>query len=774
MNDSDASEDIIDLSTLLELNCISLSYVTMERHTFLMAKVAFIYAGIWQKGKHILVGSRAEGTGIDNHHAFKLLYPTDTDLIEIIDDIDVFEPEHIVNTEKVPGRSQFLREPDNAFPGYAMLINCNVEKNDLFIFNCKEGIIQVINAENVDYLLDNKQYKEERYKREKHRNKRVSIHGPAVNSTLSHEDSFIFNCEEGRIKLIKDENVVNYDYLDLANVDTVFCLRGEEWPVEASEWLSRKRYFHWPSKELYQAIMESGYFLAGVGSKDSKESESQWRISFNTAEKLIMESLNETQIQCLIFLKLLKTILLSKVAGKNVTSYTMKTVMFWCLEETSENFWQSGNLESCVVFCLLKLKDFIEKEFLPNYFIRKRNQFVASEFSTEKQLEIKKILESFISAPIGSIRKYFPFYHASSKIPHPELGEYIQDQLILTWFVNKVKISSTWHVVSLRTMSDFYKGYNIQNIFCRCNNVVKQLSTLTFSEPFIKRVRNCMGVLQYVLLREGMEKQVDDSEKRRKCVKYMILSVPGDRPHTNLRIAACLLDYGVKKECLDIIRTVTDNKEFYNNMSKHCCTLATRMLTVTIDNFKQLSSVRKKREIEIYNRVIKNDLVNPNLFTTLAEFKRYEDEGQEVGAYNLFIVLSMGCFFDVTFMLAEVQILPKPAALELLLNREKMIGFQPVLFGLLLEYMWHVKHSSPKEDREKVLKSMQIYSSLIPGVQHYIGINFMIYCCALQRDYCSASKYLMKSIVENPCPEIHNVAYTYMKYIINLLLNMFV
>ncbi|CAG2247010.1 unnamed protein product [Mytilus edulis] len=75
---------------------------------------------------------------------------------------------------------------------------------------------------------------------------------------------------------------------------------GKSWPIEAIEWTTRKRPSNWPSRELYDNIIKSDYLLAGVGNKESNECEIQWRVSFNTAERLIIESFNETQIQCLI------------------------------------------------------------------------------------------------------------------------------------------------------------------------------------------------------------------------------------------------------------------------------------------------------------------------------------------------------------------------------------------------------------------------------------------------------------------------------------------
>ncbi|CAG2208109.1 unnamed protein product [Mytilus edulis] len=87
------------------------------------------------------------------------------------------------------------------------------------------------------------------------------------------------------------------------DTDHVDCLMGAKWPDEASEWTKRPRFCNWPTKELINAIIESGYILAGVGSKESNHSHIQWRLSFNRAELLLIESFNETQIHCIWLLK---------------------------------------------------------------------------------------------------------------------------------------------------------------------------------------------------------------------------------------------------------------------------------------------------------------------------------------------------------------------------------------------------------------------------------------------------------------------------------------
>ncbi|CAC5355436.1 unnamed protein product [Mytilus coruscus] len=603
----------------------------------------------------------------------------------------------------------------------------------------------------------------------KHFPKDFSIHGPAVNTDFNPRNIASFFREAGSTTPINIADFERDSEYGIEDTDFVFCLRGEKWPVEALEWTTRKRSSNWPTKELFENILKSGYFLAGVGSKESKESELQWRVSFNRAEQLIIESCNETQIHCIMLLKLLKISRLSKVAGKNITSYTMKTVMFWCLEEKSDYFWQSSNLVSCICFCMSKLKSFVEKGFLPNYFIRERNQFISREFSREIQTKTRQCLEDFLENPKAGIGLLISTYKMYENTPLAALNKISQEIFIEEWLRIRVSMAQQYHSTSVHAFWKLYDGYNIENSFLRCSEVLEKLTTVNYAQPFIKLLQNCMGALQYILLKE--EKVIfgdtTDSNARRAYLKYTKQSLAGDRTHTSLRIATCYLDGGVKEDCLNIVRTVTDHPDnhlFMQNYSQH----VKQTLNNTIKAFENTSPLYKVHEIAMYIRIIKKDLIDQDPYKTIEEFEQLKREGHVVGGYNAFILVWERCWFDVTFMPAELPVLPKPAALELCIdNSQKKISFHPFLYGLLLEFLWHAKNGSKNEEKEKVLDKMKNCVSRISGAEQSRGINFMIYCCSIQNDHCSASRYLIQSFKLNPVEQ--NVAYLYIKYIILLL-----
>lgn len=277
-----------------------------------------------------------------------------------------------------------------------------------------------------------------------------------------------------------------------------------------------------------------------------------------------------------------------------------------------------------------------------------------------------------------------------------------------------------------------------------------------------------MGVLQYVLLREEREtgphrKESDTREKYSKDIK---LCASGDLTNNTLRIATCYLDDGLEKDCLNKTKTVTDLDYLFFmqthsqrlNQTLHCDTEAFR------------KREHSDNEIALYNSIIYDvDLVHLDPYRTTDEFEKVKEKGHVLIGYDTFTLAWKRSYFDVTFMIAELPVLPKPAALELCIdNSKKHVSFQPFLYGLLLEFLWYEKNGPGKKETESVLEKMNNCVLKLPDDQKSRGFNFMAYCFSLQKDYRSTSRCLIKSFNHNPVKQ--NVAHLYIKYISKLLL----
>ncbi|KAL3857141.1 hypothetical protein ACJMK2_011836 [Sinanodonta woodiana] len=158
--------------------------------------------------------------------------------------------------------------------------------------------------------------------------------------------------------------------------DKVLAVKLYVWPDQASNWLTRKRRYNWPSRETIGLIQEMGALLVPVGHKLSQEQHLEWRVSFSYGEKLLMWLFNSIQYKCYILLKMINKCFIKPVVGDDVlSSYHLKTCMFYLIENTPEAIWQQDNLLLLIDMCLRLLCIWIECKYCPNYFIPEENMF---------------------------------------------------------------------------------------------------------------------------------------------------------------------------------------------------------------------------------------------------------------------------------------------------------------------------------------------------------------------------------------------------------------
>ena len=159
-------------------------------------------------------------------------------------------------------------------------------------------------------------------------------------------------------------------------VDNVSALRCFGWPDCAAEWLKRKRKHNWPPPDLIHICSTLGFLLVMVGHPNSSEQELQWRLSFSFQERLLVDQFNSVQFKCYIVLKYLNM----EIQGNNVnrlflSSYHLKTAMFYLIENKPSDFWKPENLVSCVIAAFERIHKWIEADNCPNYFIPDENMF---------------------------------------------------------------------------------------------------------------------------------------------------------------------------------------------------------------------------------------------------------------------------------------------------------------------------------------------------------------------------------------------------------------
>ena len=190
-----------------------------------------------------------------------------------------------------------------------------------------------------------------------------------------------------------------------ASTDMVQAYRCLRWPDSASEWLQRTRQHNWPAPELLNQLESMGFFLVPVGHPLSNEKIKEWRISLSLQERFLMFKLNPTQHKCYIVMKMIKQDVLFNLVGESsLSSYHIKTCIFYMVENTPDIFWVPENLLACIHCCLSCLNYWAINWVCPNYFLPAENMF-DGRLDRQLQQKLASALQTLLSADF----KYLPF-----------------------------------------------------------------------------------------------------------------------------------------------------------------------------------------------------------------------------------------------------------------------------------------------------------------------------------------------------------------------------
>ncbi|KAH3852287.1 hypothetical protein DPMN_094790 [Dreissena polymorpha] len=80
-------------------------------------------------------------------------------------------------------------------------------------------------------------------------------------------------------------------------------------------------------------------------------SHSQWRMSTNLIERLLMFDLNIAQMKTFILTKMIRKELLKPIVGDRLSTFYMKTALFFTVETFPKDIWTNDNLVHCVLYC---------------------------------------------------------------------------------------------------------------------------------------------------------------------------------------------------------------------------------------------------------------------------------------------------------------------------------------------------------------------------------------------------------------------------------------
>ncbi|KAH3850794.1 hypothetical protein DPMN_093267 [Dreissena polymorpha] len=152
-------------------------------------------------------------------------------------------------------------------------------------------------------------------------------------------------------------------------IDNVAALRMYEWPDIAHKFTNRDRQHAWPAQALIEHVTSRGCGFVAKGHNESEDFEYQWRISFAESEKILSRSLNPAQIRAYLFLKtLFKTHLEDKDDPEGLSSYMMKTILFWTIESVDGRIWTDENMLNCVEILLDRLAMSLDRGVISSFF----------------------------------------------------------------------------------------------------------------------------------------------------------------------------------------------------------------------------------------------------------------------------------------------------------------------------------------------------------------------------------------------------------------------
>ena len=143
------------------------------------------------------------------------------------------------------------------------------------------------------------------------------------------------------------------DPLIKVSVDHVAAIRCNFWPEIANDWVMRDR--KWPTKDVIERIQAKGCHL--VPKNADLDDITQWRWSFSEAEAELAKAKNDLQFKCYFLFKcLFYAHLKIEGDGKVMSSYLVKTVMFWYCERHDVKEWTTDNTEVMLKELLQELR----------------------------------------------------------------------------------------------------------------------------------------------------------------------------------------------------------------------------------------------------------------------------------------------------------------------------------------------------------------------------------------------------------------------------------
>ena len=349
--------------------------------------------------------------------------------------------------------------------------------------------------------------------------------------------------------------------------DIVYAYRCQTWPVCGSNWFGRSRYYQWPSAAMMEEMKTLGFFLVGVGHPNSREREKEWRISLSQQERMLMFSLNITQYKCYVMLKMIKKDIIFPLIGcESVSSYHLKTCLFYVIENSPSEVWVLENLLTCVQSCLMYLLRCCIDGKCPNYFIPEENMF-EGRVDTSTRLKVQAIVQKLLSANFSFLLQikcdYLTRQLRDECLLAPRFLEFaiFRGTLATRAYIGEIEIASfvSYSILSKCSKSNVDKC--ISSLLHTLSEINKIETVAEHNKFETKRVTSMLvsylelSLISNIYVHQSMSRTASGTVLDRPfSKKWDELSVKLDRLSPKLKQAMFLYSSGYYRSSLDILK----------------------------------------------------------------------------------------------------------------------------------------------------------------------------------------------------------------------------
>ncbi|XP_069106130.1 uncharacterized protein [Argopecten irradians] len=497
-------------------------------------------------------------------------------------------------------------------------------------------------------------------------------------------------------------------------VDSVISIPCPKWPAVAEEWIERKRNYGWPSNDFITEHVKRGCYVVPVGCKECRKTYLDWRLSFVLVEQALVWDFNATQVKCLLLLKHLKKLVFEKEIGDIISSYILKTIVFWVIEETPPALWVPHRLLTAIHLCLDRLVAAVRNDFCPHFFIRICNLLAKRYTAAEKS----KVLQLCQYARTNTLKLFWenpPFSGALQSRSVEEIASTSRDFSVLESKVQKLQsvvAASMNHLMSKQMRFSMSCLQSLQSTTEYCN---------TLSD----KIRNVC--LKHNMELKDMENISAEVERMRRRLLWTNNNLCGENT-ANIKYITVPQNTLTKYEALMENITICHLNAASGNFR-----LTYDMLRTLISTMQQVPYVRFQFPL--------NSFITGNNTAIMLDFLLKSGNSVLKGNDSYTLHLS-----DLLFLRFEYNCLPPPIQMEMQPSRrqngpldlssgmQQTVAIDPVVYACFLKF-WCCMKLERNIDMLKARDDM-VWCCRLPDITNKaVAFNLLGYCHQQLEEY---------------------------------------